>query len=317
MKEIGGYFGLEQLVSNHYYKDLIALNSGRNALLYLLKAKDIKKIYVPYYLCDSVREVCTRNNVNYELYNIDANFMPIFKKELKDDEYLYIVNYFGQISNNKIKDFNKRHKRVIIDNAQSFFQIPIHCVDTIYTCRKYFGVPDGAFLSTDTPIIEELKIDVSKDRMTHILGRFEGNASDYYRHFQAVEQSFDNETLKCMSRMSYNILGAIDYERVRKIRNKNYLYLNSKLSLCNKLNLSTPDGPHTYPFYMENGIEIRQAIAQKNKIYIPTLWPEVMEHLPKCSIEYQYVANILSLPCDQRYGIEDMDWIIENIKKYI
>lgn len=44
MKEIGGYFGLEELINNEYYKDLIPLNNGRNSLLYLLKAKNIKKL---------------------------------------------------------------------------------------------------------------------------------------------------------------------------------------------------------------------------------------------------------------------------------
>ena len=44
MKEIGGYFGLEQLVSNEYYKDLVSLHNGRNALLHLLKVRGIKKI---------------------------------------------------------------------------------------------------------------------------------------------------------------------------------------------------------------------------------------------------------------------------------
>ena len=45
MKEIGGYFGLEQLVDNAHYKHLLALNTGRNALLYD-KAKGVKKIYI-------------------------------------------------------------------------------------------------------------------------------------------------------------------------------------------------------------------------------------------------------------------------------
>ena len=37
MKEIGGYFEFEQLVDNEYYKDLLKLNTGRNALVYLMK----------------------------------------------------------------------------------------------------------------------------------------------------------------------------------------------------------------------------------------------------------------------------------------
>ena len=54
MKEIGGYFELENLISNEYHKNLLALNSGRNALSYILKSKKIEKIYIPYYLCDSI-----------------------------------------------------------------------------------------------------------------------------------------------------------------------------------------------------------------------------------------------------------------------
>lgn len=38
---------------------------------------------------------------------------------------------------------------IILDNTQSFFQKPISGIDTIYSCRKYFGVPDGAYLSTN------------------------------------------------------------------------------------------------------------------------------------------------------------------------
>ena len=65
--EIGGYFGLEPLISNEYYKDLLALNTARNALLYILKARRIQKLYIPYYLCDSVSEMCDREGYTYEL----------------------------------------------------------------------------------------------------------------------------------------------------------------------------------------------------------------------------------------------------------
>lgn len=37
MKEIGRQFGLDQLINNEYYNNLIALNTGRNALLCLIK----------------------------------------------------------------------------------------------------------------------------------------------------------------------------------------------------------------------------------------------------------------------------------------
>ena len=313
MKEIGGYFGLEQLISNEYYKDLIPLNNGRNALLYLLKARNIKKLYIPYYLVNVVSEMCSRNGYSFKYYNVDTEFMPMFNKTLADEEYLFVVNYFGQLTNSKVLELKDRFGQIILDNVQAFFQKPLDGIDTIYATYKYFGVPDGAYLSTDVTLSEDLEVDISKDRMIHILGRYEGTASDYYHRFQENEVSFDDEPLKLMSKLTHNILGAIDYERVRRIRNENYGYLESKLGRLNKLNLIVPKGAFSYPFYMKNGIEIKKLLAQK-KIYIPTLWPNVLDDTPKDSVEYDYTANILPLPCDQRYSVEDIEYMLNLLR---
>ena len=69
---------------------------------------------------------------------------------------------------------------------------------------------------------------------------------------------------------------------------------------------------------MENGIEIRKVLAQK-KIYIPILWPDVLTDSPEAeaSIEHDYAKNILPLPCDQRYSIDDMKCLVEEMRKCI
>lgn len=312
MKEIGGYFELEQLISNEYYKDLIPLNNGRNALLYLLKAKNIKKLYIPYYLCNSVSYMLKMYGYDFEYYNIDFEFMPTFNKNLAEDEYLYIVNYYGKLTNKKVYALNEQFMKVILDNTHAFFQKPIDGVDTIYSCRKFFGVPDGAYLSTNDRIKEKLTVDISKERMAHILGRYEDIASEYYIDFQNNDESFKSQPLKYMSKLTHNILGAIDYERVRQIRNENYAYLDSKLGVYNKLKFITPDGAFAYPFHVKNGMEVRNEMAKK-KIYIPTLWPNVLSDTPEGSIEYDYAENILPLPCDQRYGLKDMKTIVKSL----
>jgi hypothetical protein len=149
--------------------------------------------------------------------------------------------------------------------------------------------------------------------MIHLLGRYEGTASKYYDDFKNNEKTFMNEPLKFMSRLTHNILGAIDYEKVRKIRNYNYAYLDSKLGVYNKVKLKVPYGAFVYPFYIKNGVEIRKELARK-KIYIPILWPNVLNDSIKYSLEHDYSANILPLPCDQRYEIKDMEYIVEEIK---
>ncbi len=119
-QEIGGYFQLEKLINKEYYSNLIALNSARNALLYVLKARKIKKIYLPYFLCNSVEEMCKRENYEYEFYHIGEDFLPIFNKELDVDEFLYIVNYYGQVNEQIIKQLHVQYRNIIIDNVQAF-----------------------------------------------------------------------------------------------------------------------------------------------------------------------------------------------------
>lgn len=316
MREIGGYFQLDQFINKTYHENLIELNTGRNALLYLVKAKKISKIYLPYFLCNSVSDMLNKHKIDYEYYHIEKDFLPIFNKILKKDECLYIVNYYGQISNDFISKIKDEYKNIILDNTQSFFQKPMPGVDTIYSCRKYFGVPDGAYLSTDVVLNKKIENDQSSFRMKHILGRFEGQASDYYNDFRKNDESFKELVLRKMSNLTSNILGAIDYEKIIESRNRNFKYLHDNLKNTNILDIKVPFGAFAYPYYSENGIAIRKKLVGK-KIYIPTLWPNVLKDNHEDSIEYNYAANILPLPCDQRYGVEDIDKMFYELKTLI
>lgn len=301
--EIGGYFGLEEFSGKEYYSDLVALNTGRNALAYLIRAKGIKKIYIPRYLCDSVYKICEREGCNYDFYEIGEDFQLKFDSALCTGEWIYVVNYFGQITNEL--ELKKKYNRIIFDNVQAFFQKPLHGIDTIYSCRKFFGVPDGAYLATDTHL--DLSNDISLNRMYHILGRFEEGAAAYYKEFNKSDDSFYDLELRNMSRLTHNILRAIDYESVRKQREDNFIFLHNKLKDRNKLKLKVPSGPYMYPLYVDNGTQRKKLLVSK-KIYIPTLWPNVSAI---GGLAGDFSKNILPLPCDQRYTCDDMRIILD------
>lgn len=312
MKEFGGYIEFEHNNGNEYYSDLINLNCGRNCLAYILKAKAIRKIYLPYFLCNSVDDVCKKYNVKIEYYNIGQDFLPEFNKKVSDNEALYIVNFYGQIYDKEIKQYKEKYKNIIVDNAQAFFNKPIDNIDTIYTCRKYFGVPDGAYLKTDKKLEEELETDVSYQRMNFLLGRYEQGAEKFYSEYVDNNKLFKNEPIKYMSKLTHNLLRSIDYQFIIKRRTENFEFLNSKFKKYNKLNLSVPKGAFMYPLYIENGSEIKKELIKK-KIFIPTLWPDVFDKTDECAMEYDMAKNILPVPIDQRYNEEDMNYIATNI----
>lgn len=311
MKEYGGYIELDTYRLPMLHDGAVALNCGRNCLAYLVQAKGIKKLKLPYFMCDSVFNVCKRYGVELSFYNIDESFMPI-NIDLADDEWLYVMNYYGQLTKEYICELKRKYTRVIVDNAQAYFDDPIDHTDTIYTCRKFFGVADGAFLYTEEFLDEDLPKDESFDRMRFLLGRYERTASEFYSDNVANNHLFADEPIKQMSKLTNNLLHGIDYDFVKKRRSENYRLYHEKLKGINLLKVREVEGAFAYPLLIENGAEVRKKLQQK-KIYIPTLWPNVLNDMDGDSLEYRYAKDILPLPCDQRYVENDIKTVIQEI----
>lgn len=316
MKEIGGYIELDHYGGRMLHEEAIALNCGRNALAYLIKARKIKKIALPYFICDSVTHLCDRYNTEIRYYHIDERFLPQ-ELELTDGEWLYLVDFYGQLSKEDIRLICDKYQRVIVDYAQAYFEMPLVGVDSLYTCRKFFGVPDGAFLYTDARLNEELPQDESFERMHFLLGRYERTASEFYSEYVENNKLFAAAPIMRMSKLTENLLRAVDYEQVKNIRTRNFDYLANRLEQMNLLHINRAQGAFAYPLLLKNGADVRKKLIS-NKIFVPTLWPNVLEELTEAFYEYRLAENILPLPCDQRYDETDMEYIcslIESIAK--
>lgn len=309
MKEIGGYFSLEIGNRKEYYPDLIKLNTGRNCLEYILKVRKYNKIYIPYYTCEAILEPLRKLNVFHEFYHVNKKLEPIFEKKLKQNEAILINNYFG-IKEKAINEICRNYYNVIVDNSQAFFAKPVHNIDTFYSIRKFFGVADGAYLSINKKLNQNLKTDISYKRMSHLLIRLDKSASFAYESYKQNDDKLIDIPTKKMSKLTQAILRSIDYEEVKKIREKNFKKLHSTFQEFNELEIDTYNlqGPMVYPFVI-NGEDLRQHFV-KNKIFIATYWPNVYKWCNESQLEYQMTKKILPIPIDQRYDENDMDNII-------
>ena len=166
--------------------------------------------------------------------------------------------------------------------------------------------------ATDATLTAGKEQDVSAERMGHILGRFEKDAGTYYQKMLDNAATYHHMKILTMSRLTQNLLKAIDYEQIRQKRNENYRFLKELLPSDSPFTRVTPDGPFAYPYYHKNGIALRKALA-KEKIFVPTNWSNVIRDCAPESYEYQWAADILPLPCDQRYGNEEMQRIADVI----
>lgn len=314
MQEIGGYIELDTYRLPMLHEGALALNCGRNALAYLLRTRKIRRLWIPRFICDSVTGVCEREGVPCSLYGVGPDLLPAEEVSLKEGEWFYFVNYYSQFDNERIAEYVGRYGRVIVDQAQSYFQPPIPGVDTLYTCRKYFGVADGAFLYTDAKPDADLPLDESYDRMRFLLGRYERSASEFYAEYTANNHRFAAEPVKRMSKLTRNLLHGIDYEAVKRVREENFARYHRALKDRNGLELSSRPGTFMYPLLLEDGESVRRKL-QERKIYIPTLWPGVFDLCAEKDTEYRLAKQILPLPIDQRYGAETIDRVLEEIRR--
>lgn len=321
-KEYGGCLPLELNLQKEYYEEkncseykILKLNCARSALLYLMEAKQIKEIYIPHYICKTVIDALVSRNIKIYYYYLDDDFLPK-SLQLDDNQYLLWVNYFG-INSFKIKILEKKYKNLIVDSTQAFFSKPIGNVDFIYSCRKFFGVPDGAYLIGKEINNINLNNDSSYKKIEFLAKNIEYGSNESYSLYLENEDIFASNRILKMSILTEMLLKTVNYENIKNKRTKNFQYLHSKLKDINELKnleLFSDDVPLIYPLLISNN-DLRQYLLD-NKIYISCWWKYLLEKMPEKSLEYKFSKFLLPLPIDQRYNEEDMDKVAMTILKY-
>ena len=316
VKAIGGYFSLELPLKKEYHSQAVKLNCGKNCLEYVLQSRQYKNVYIPYYTCSIILKPFLKLNINYKFYHINQQFEIADEITLGQDEAILYTNYYG-LKQQYIKLITSKYgKQLIIDNTQAFYAKPIQGIDTFYTCRKFFGVADGAYLYTDKLLDEEFEQDESYGRMTHLLKRIDLSAEEGYEDFRKADDGLGNQPIRRMSKLTQRIMQSIDYEEAAKKRRENFQYLHEALGDSNNLALQLDEDavPMVYP-YLVPSKGLRKKLIE-NKIFVALYWPNVLDWTKSDSTEFKLAKDILPMPIDQRYGLEDMNRIIELTKQH-
>jgi len=316
--EIGGYFGLDLPYHGNAFPDTIKFQSGRAALRAALVSAGIKHVMLPAYICDSVIQAVVDAGAVVETYRLDNSLYPIdFPNSLPDKSALLYVNYFGLCETNVTRLLEKiPGNQLLIDNSQALYSLPANVLATIYSPRKFVGVPDGGLL-----VASGIKVNVPEyedtgtlTRVKHLLLRMAYTAQDGYPEYLKSEKALNDTTPLKMSRLSKRILNSIDMVAVKSQRRENYLMLAARLDGFNlrKWELGSEAVPLCYPLVVGWDVErLKKSLVEKG-IYIPTYWPEVKPRAID-GIEHHLINFCLAVPCDQRYSLDQMSYLADEI----
>lgn len=319
MEAIGGYFELADYGEGTFpHQDGVLLNTGRNALEYILRSiGNVSKVYLPYYTCEVVLEPLKKLNIPWEYYHINTQFEIADEIHPKKGEYIIANNYYG-IKDAYIQQLAERYgDHLIVDCAQAFFAKPIPGIKAFYSTRKYVGVADGgvAYLGNlPDDKVEISEIERSDEHDSHLMKRKQFGAEAGFADYQENEKKLDNQPIRLMSFKTKWILDYIDYDKIVARRRENFRFLQENLSYKNLLTLPDMESfacPMVYPFMMDTERNLRKEFID-NKIFVAKYWPNV-ESLKGFEIEFDMANRVIPVPCDQRYGKDELNSVIKQI----
>jgi hypothetical protein len=316
MKPIGGFLGLELgRQRGEYHHTALSFKSGRaafNAILMYLKPR---KVLVPFYCCDTLLQPLIQGGFHYEFYSINSSFEMDVLPKLAQDEVLLYVNYFD-LKRTYVEQLSRRYgAQLVIDATQAFYMMGSGRSWLFNSCRKFFGVPDGAYLHT--PAEFERKFPTPTTRNTeyifdHLVRRLDGDLEHAYTLAKQNEALVDARLI-AMSNVTKSLLSAVDYETAGETRRRNFQYLQDRLGNLNGLKIVKEYNgsvPLYFAFLPDKAIERHQLWGKK--IFMPQLWADCLERAGDTfAFERQLSSYMLPLPIDQRYTDIDMKHVTD------
>ena len=311
---IGGFIGLEPTAraAGPWHGAAVALCTGRAAFRLILETVRPALVHVPAYVCHVLFQPLSALRIPWRTYPVDETLSAAAAPTPTPGELLVVVNYFG-VQDAAMRALVAAHgERLVIDNTQAFYGSGGDTAWSFNSARKFFGVPDGAYLYA--PGLEERPCTRATHVGTrHLELRAAGRLDEARRAFLDHERGLD-DTLLGLSDSAERMLARIDYRGAAARRRANFARLHESLGRLNRLRLApTVDGvPHSYPLLPERALDRTE--LHRRRIFVPTFWPELLDGPGP---EADLAARLLPLPIDQRYDDSHMAVVAETVHELL
>lgn len=351
MNEIGSEFWLNDRCESSSQLNLannaIYLLSGRTALDYIIRDIKAKKqfstIAMPSYCCESMMEPLLRNGVNVEFYDVEPQDDGLrLNNPSSSSDVVFLLDYFGY-TNPELPRLAEQAKAagktVIYDGTHKLNGNPaVEAVADYAFCsyRKWLysntasvKKNSGMWNLDSTALLrntryENLRNEAAGFKQKYINGALV-DKHDFLSRFTEAEELLDSDYVGYAAEPeSVDRLQSMDIASLAEKRRRNAQRLIAGLASAALPWLSVPiktvkpdDCPLFVPVLVKPTLrtKVRQKLIDYS-IYCPVHWPLSEQHY-RCGIEQHdqsLYKSELSLVCDQRYELSDMDRVVETLR---
>lgn len=316
-------------------------NTGRaaiEALLNNLKKEGYKKVWLPSYDCSSVYDAAKRAGIEIALYAVDKDLLidnGVFDS-LQRNDILYLVNFFGREETERTYKAIRKAKDngvvVIEDLSLSLLSAGENIGFGDYvigSARKWLPIPDGGFIASRQCLPQFTKADAANDYTLYYFAA-QVMKSQYLQDTtldkqvflnlsnKGMEKLFSDYTIREISEISKRVIDSTNLNEVAEIRKINYNYLYECLCNIKEVKLMVEPSTERVALGMVMCVVDRDALFKhliQNGVYCNIHWRE-NESTAQFEDSRYLSQHCLTLPCDQRYGIEQMNHIYKTIKDF-
>ncbi len=334
MREIGSEFWkMDQ--SNLERKFFL---SGRTALDYILRdiiaEHKIESALLPSFCCHTMIEPFHRNSIPvrfYDVYYAQGRLQADIPKA-KRREIFFKIRYFGysQLEGLNDKIVRNAWECVVEDCTHSWLLADMDKEETnddyrFVSYRKWTGLLGIAMAEKQTGRFvvgqeyrinmeyETIRRDAQQKKKDYIAGKI-ADKTGYLKGFARAEKLLEGDYRDyCPALDTVHALMNLDINHIRQKRKENADYLMSRLRDLEGIRLMFPvrregNVPLCVPILVHPDVRdrLRRYLISK-EIYCPVHWPVTEIHAGISDRAGVIYDQELSLICDQRYGLEDME----------
>jgi len=328
-KIIGGVFGWEfparELVThppkwqNGTYLRLV---NARSAICILVEYLQPSNIWLPAYLCDSILLGLKMFKEKVHFYPISDTFEVLDREWLKkvaSGDLVLVIDYFGWRLERSTLDLIHATGAIIVEDASQ--ALLTHGVGegvdySLYSPRKFLPLPDGGILRAEGHSrLPEISLQGSPDAWWHqafqaiiLRGEFDRHKGDrsWFQLFQDSEKASPIGSYAMSEFTERALRFAFDYDAIAFARVRNFQFLAEHLDEIAVFRFIIPGiVPLGFPVRLSGRDRVRQQLF-KHEIFPAIHWA-IPDTVPMEFAESRKLSSeIMTLPCDQRYGIDDM-----------
>lgn len=300
--------------------------SGRSALKAIInELEGCKTVALPSWCCDSViKPFC---DAGFTVYFYSVWFDHKIHIDLRFDcDVLFVMDFFGYTT--KPIDYGSYKGVVIRDITHSVFSLAYTDANYYFgSLRKWCGVWTGGYayskdghkinsLRTDDGGYAQLRKQAMEMKESYLKDESVGKA--YLQMFEVAENLLEQADVLPAHERDVQLANRIDVGFIIRQRRANAELLRNEFSQWLLFpQMQKADCPMFVPVLVPDGKRnvLRRYLCE-HSIYCPVHWP-ISNYHQLTSQEQIIYDNELSLVCDQRYTVEDMDRIITVIRQFM